>query len=167
MTRTSNIFRRLPLVVAAFQLTSERRESNVDWPEWLHKAWNKNPVEPGAVYPAGYPFTSKDDNLRVMTEHGERSLKFGDWIVQGVRGELYPMSDEEFSTLFEPVEDAVAEDAPTVSIEDGEQVPGDTPEPAQAEQEAGGQPQDEAPAEPEVDAKAEGEGGDTTPETQA
>jgi hypothetical protein len=33
-------FRKKPVVIEAFRMTREVRESNTDWPEWAHVAWN-------------------------------------------------------------------------------------------------------------------------------
>jgi hypothetical protein len=42
-------FRKKPLVIEAFQITEERRASNADWPEWMHRAWQLEQVGPISV----------------------------------------------------------------------------------------------------------------------
>ena len=44
-------FRKKPVVIEAFQMTEDRRASNADWPEWMHRAWQLDPETPGSLYP--------------------------------------------------------------------------------------------------------------------
>lgn len=89
-------FRKKPVVIEAFQMTRERRESNIEWPSWLHQAWQQ-----GALYPT-IPGTS-DGALSIGTLEGEHLISWGDWIIQGVRGELYPCKPEIFAATYEEV----------------------------------------------------------------
>ena len=95
-------YRKKPVVIEAFQMTGERRRSNVDWPEWLHLAWQKERGEVGAVSPF-VPSTS-ERCLLVRTPAGEVVVAFDDWIIQGVQGELYPCKDSIFQATYDPVE---------------------------------------------------------------
>ena len=97
----SNQFRTKPVVVEAFQMTQQRRCDNVDWPEWLNRAWNLDPREPGAVYPtvAGTP----DGTLSIQTLESEHMVSWGDWIIRGVKGELYQYAPDIFEATYEPV----------------------------------------------------------------
>ena len=96
-------FRKKPVVVEAFQMTEERRKDNTDWPEWLNQAWNKEQGEVGAVFPADFPFSNGEDELKVHTLEGEMRVSFGDWIIRGVAGELYPRKPEIFEQTYEAV----------------------------------------------------------------
>lgn len=98
-------FKKKPVVVDAFQMTQERRESNVDWPEWLHKAWNKGQTEPGALFPRDFPFSDGKDNLCIFTLEGIHLVTPGDWIIRGVAGELYPCKPEIFEESYEAVDE--------------------------------------------------------------
>lgn len=97
-------FRKKPVEVEAFQMTQERREDNSDWPEWLNEAWNKEQGVVGAVFPAAYPFSDGTDELKIHTLEGEMRVNFGDWIIRGVKGELYPCKPEVFELTYEEVE---------------------------------------------------------------
>jgi len=93
-------FRKIPVVIEAFQMTEARRSSNVDWPEWLHKAWQLDRETAGALYPteAG----TGDGTLSIGTLEGQHLVSWGDWIIQGVKGEIYPCKPDIFAMTYEP-----------------------------------------------------------------
>lgn len=88
-----------PVIVEAFQMTKERRASNVDWPEWLNEAWNKQRGTKGSLYS-----TKEGDNfgtLSIGTLEGEHLVKWDAWIIRDVKGELYPCDPEIFEMTYE------------------------------------------------------------------
>jgi hypothetical protein len=98
-------FRKKPVVIEAFQMTRERRASNRDWPTWLHEAWNKGWPEPGAVSSEDFPVSNgTDDRLVIATLEGPLTVGWGDWIIQGVKGELYPCKPDIFAATYEPAD---------------------------------------------------------------
>lgn len=96
-------FRKKPVVIDAFQMTRARRLDNSEWPEWLHKAWNKPSDEAGAVFPKDYPESNGEDELCIFTLEGVHLVQFGDWIILGVKGELYPCKPDIFEMTYDPV----------------------------------------------------------------
>ncbi len=96
-------YRKKPVVIEAFQMTSEHRWNNCDWPEWLHLAWNMEPDEPGCVFiaPDGNPGL---DTLMIATLEGIMAVPPDNWIIQGVKGELYSCDPDIFKATYEPVE---------------------------------------------------------------
>lgn len=94
-------YRKRPVVVEAFQMTRERRVNNVDWPEWLNRAWNGERGEVGSVYPteAG----TGDGTISIATLEGEHLVSWGDFIIQGVQNELYPCKPDIFEATYEEV----------------------------------------------------------------
>ena len=99
-------FRKRPVVIEAFQMTEARRNDNAEWPHWLNDAWNKEPGEPGAFFidrPIGEP-----ERLLIHTMEGAHIVTFGDYIIQGVRGELYPCKPDIFAATYEAVSPTVA-----------------------------------------------------------
>lgn len=47
------------------------------------------------------------DGIRIHTLEGTLTASVGDWVVQGTRGEFYPVKPDPFADTFEPVpEDA-------------------------------------------------------------
>lgn len=100
-------FRKKPVVIEAFQMTKERRMANRDWPERLNRAWNMNWPDSGAVS-FNARFDSSDDadqRLVISTLEGVHLVDWGDWIIQGVKGELYPCKPDIFEATYERVED--------------------------------------------------------------
>lgn len=106
-------FRKNPVVIEAFQLTAQARTDNRDWPEWLNRAWNLKRGEPGSVYPQhdGHCY----GHLCIATLEGEHLARLGDWIIQGVMGELYPCKAEIFSATYDPA-DQTRKDAMLTSV---------------------------------------------------
>jgi hypothetical protein len=97
-------FIKKPVVIEAFQMTKERRWDNSDWPEWLYEAWNKPIYEPGALW----SFTDEhgsNDNLAIVTLEGIHKITWGDWIIKGVKGELYPCKPDIFEETYEALKD--------------------------------------------------------------
>lgn len=96
-------YRKKPVVIEAFQMTKERRTPNADWPDWLNEAWNKAQNELGAVYSENWPNSKGDDNLIIRTLEGQMFVGWGDYIIRGIKGELYPCKPEIFEATYEPV----------------------------------------------------------------
>lgn len=96
-------YRKKPVVIEAFQMTAKTRKDNVDWPNWLNRAWNKEHSEEGAVFPSG-DGPKGSDNLEIFTLEGIHRVDFGDFIIQGVNGELYPCKPDIFEKTYEKVE---------------------------------------------------------------
>jgi hypothetical protein len=93
-------FRKKPVVIEAFQMTESRRRNNFDWPQWLHMAWQKNAEENGALFPQIRG--TGDGLLCIKTLEGIHLVNFDDWIIQGIKGELYPCKPDIFSATYEP-----------------------------------------------------------------
>lgn len=94
-------FRKKPIVVEAFQMTLERRLDNSEWPEWLHRAWNEDYGRVGSLQRTR-PFDRSDsDELEIVTLEGVRLVSFGDWIIRGIKGELYPCKPDIFEATYE------------------------------------------------------------------
>ena len=94
-------FVKKPIVIDAFQMTAERMWDNSEWPEWLHLAWNGN-GEPGSMTRA------MGDGMVIATLEGNHRCEVNDWIIRGIKGELYPCKPDIFEATYEPVRAAVA-----------------------------------------------------------
>lgn len=92
-------YRKKPVVIEAFQITEETRWDNRDWPEWLNRAWNLDAQDPGAVF-----LNEGTHAFCVQTLEGPLHVSDGDWIVRGVKGELYPCKPDIFEATYEAVE---------------------------------------------------------------
>lgn len=97
-------YRKKPVVIEAFQMTSERRWDNSDWPAWLNEAWQTGHGSEGGVFPANDYFSGVADELAIWTLEGIHLVSHGDWIIRGVKGELYPCKPDIFEATYEPVE---------------------------------------------------------------
>lgn len=97
-------FRKKPVVIEAFQMTRERRASNAEWPSWMHEAWQLHVSEPGSLSCVDYPESDGTDKLQITTLEGVMLVEWGDWIIQDVKGELYPCKPDIFAATYEPVE---------------------------------------------------------------
>lgn len=82
-------------------MTQHRRFDNADWPAWLNEAWNKERETDGAVYPTE-PGTG-DGLLSIGTREGHHLVSWGDWIIRGVKGELYPCKPDIFAVTYDEV----------------------------------------------------------------
>jgi len=96
-------FRKKPVEVEAFQMTRERRPLNEDWPEWLLQAWNKSPAEEGSLFCSGGLEGNPATPLFIRTLEGVHRVSWNDWIIRGVKGELYPCKPGIFAETYEAV----------------------------------------------------------------
>ena len=95
-------YRKKPVVIEAFQMTRERRNDHSDWPAWLTDAWNGEPNKSGTLQRT-MPFgENPTDELEIVTLEGIHRVNWGDWIIRGVQGELYPCKPEIFAATYEP-----------------------------------------------------------------
>jgi hypothetical protein len=97
-------FRKKPVVIEAFQMTREHRLANMEWPEWMHRAWQIEREMPGSLYPTEEG--TGGGTLSIGTLEGQHLVSWGDWIIQGVKGELYPIKNDIFLETYEAVKDA-------------------------------------------------------------
>ena len=93
-------FRKKPVVIEAFQMTKEQREDTSEWPEWLNRAWSASWPEVGSV-----SFYTPTRELLISTLEGEQKVSYGDWIIKGIKGELYPCKPDIFEATYEKVEE--------------------------------------------------------------
>ena len=89
-------YRKKPVVIEAFQMTEERRDTYSMWPVWLRQAWDK-----GTVYPTVKG--ARNGTVSIETLEGLMLVNFGDWIIRGIQGELYPCAPDIFEATYEPV----------------------------------------------------------------
>ena len=94
-------FRKKPVTVEAFQMTKARRWDNSEWPTWLNQAWNKEPGE-GSLWID--PNDEERQRLVIGTLDGVCRIDWDDWIIQGVKGELYPCKPDIFEATYEVVD---------------------------------------------------------------
>ncbi len=87
-----NQFRKKPVVIEAWCFTGEQSLHHIDRPKWFCDALVSDTIK---VHP---------DHLVIPTMEGNHRADLGDWIIQGVKGEMYPCKPEIFSLTYEPVD---------------------------------------------------------------
>lgn len=95
----AHIYEKIPVQIRAYQVTRERVEKMGDWPEWLQAALRLDAKEKGAMYlslDGRFPFY-------INTEEGRHEVSFDDYVIQGVKGELYPCKPDIFELTYLPV----------------------------------------------------------------
>lgn len=94
-------FRKKPVVIEAFQITSVTRNDNKDWPVWLSKAWQKEHNEKGAFYPV--QDNVNGERLAIQTLEGLQWVSMNDYIIKGVENEIYPCKPDIFEKTYEKI----------------------------------------------------------------
>lgn len=97
-------YRKKPVVIEAFQMTEERRRNNSEWPKWLNEAWNKDHPSEGAVWPEKHPNSDGKDRLCIGTLEGVYIVSWDDYIIQGIKGEIYACKPDIFEATYERVD---------------------------------------------------------------
>ncbi len=106
-------YRKKPVVIEAFQMTLQHRWDNSDWPYWLNAAWNSDPGV-GGLWPdpdtPPNPDKGSSDTLVCGTLEGVHIVMPGDWIIRGIKGELYACKPDIFDATYEKVNPDQMED---------------------------------------------------------
>jgi hypothetical protein len=88
-------FRKKPVVIEAVHYVGAGNvEPRGAVPDWLWDA-----LESGTAQ-----YTNGSDPLLLRTLEGNLTVSPGDWIIQGVKGELYPCKPDIFAATYEAVE---------------------------------------------------------------
>jgi len=89
-------FRKKPVVIEAFKWTGG--PDQMEDPEWAEEA-----VRTGVMtfVNVGTP----EVVLLIRTLEGVMQTNVGDWIIKGVKGELYPCKPDIFEATYEPVDE--------------------------------------------------------------
>lgn len=93
-------FRKKPVVIEAFQYDGDLKGFNGYYvPQWAIDAFKS-----GVMY---YESTETlPSELYIKTLEGAHHASVGDYIIQGVQGELYPCKPDIFEKTYEVVKDA-------------------------------------------------------------
>ena len=83
-----------PIVVSVYKWKG--MPLNKGWPEWLVEASEKSVYEEGAFY-------SDEYGWYINTLEGKHNVSAGDYIIQGVSGELYPVKPDIFKQTYDIV----------------------------------------------------------------
>jgi len=79
-------FRKKPVIIEAVQFTGQNIDEIYALDGW-------SPITP--------PKITNDGTLKIATLEGEMTAQKGDWIIRGVKGELYPCKPDIFEETYE------------------------------------------------------------------
>lgn len=85
-------WRKKPVVIEAFKWTGD--EHQTEDPEWCCLVMTKGDVFFENV-------GTEQVTLKIKTLEGEMTAQRGDWIIQGVNGEIYPCKPDIFEKTYE------------------------------------------------------------------
>jgi len=87
-------FKKKPVVIEAFLWTGGPDQT--EDPEWIVDA-----IKNGVVYFQD----GENPYLTIETLEGKMRANSGEWIIRGVKGEIYPCKSDIFAATYEQVED--------------------------------------------------------------
>lgn len=90
-------FRKKPVVIDAFEF-----QWGV-WPDWFNDAVNKGAVD--IVGTCIDPSICDVYHAKITTLEGVMIANKGDWVIKGVKGEIYPCKPDIFEATYERVEE--------------------------------------------------------------
>jgi hypothetical protein len=104
-------FTKKPVVIEAFQMTKERGSDSSDWPGWLREAWKVPVDEIGSLQTSCVSLDGSYSPFlfEIVTLEGVMLVSWGDWIIRGVKGEIYPCKPDIFEMTYEPYVDFTEE----------------------------------------------------------
>ena len=86
-------YRKKPVVIEAFQWDGKLNLRGTGWPDWLKDAERAEVVQ-----------QTFEGYLTIRTLEGDHRAQPGDWIIRGVKGELYPCKPDIFAATYESAE---------------------------------------------------------------
>lgn len=94
-------YRKKPVVIEAFQYDGDLKGSDGNYyvPDWAAKAF-----EEGTMYFGSIKGDEPPCELFIKTLEGNMAASIGDYIIQGVNGELYPCKPDIFEKTYEVAE---------------------------------------------------------------
>ena len=94
-------YRKIPIVIEAFKYDGDLKGSDGKYyvPNWAVKAYDD-----GVMHYGSLDLNSPPCELFIDTLEGTHHVSVGDYIIQGVNGELYPCKPNIFEKTYELVE---------------------------------------------------------------
>jgi len=97
-------FRKKPVVIDAFRwLAKPPVKAWKDLDAWL-VSLGLPPADEAETDDDCPLWVNGDESITIPTLEGDMRCDIGDWIIRGVKGELYPCKDEIFQMTYEAVE---------------------------------------------------------------
>ena len=104
--KESTLFRKKPVVIEAVQID---KRMDLTSPPWWAEAVQQNRV----ILRGMGKFTRDLPMVEIETLEGTMTGVQGDWIIRGVKGELYPCKPDIFAATYEPVSAPTSHPIPT------------------------------------------------------
>jgi hypothetical protein len=92
-TDPANQYRKRPVVIDAIQWPGTKFDQTP--PDWFRDAMYAKPGTPGVLM-------RFDNDIIISTLEGEMRAQPGDWIIRGIKGEIYPCKPDIFAATYEP-----------------------------------------------------------------
>ena len=96
-------FRKKPVEIEAFEWVPGQFS---DWPQWAKDELKHWDFETGMVVARTEPCKRKvqcqGEYLFIQTLEGTHRADPGDWIIRGIKGELYPCKPDIFAATYDP-----------------------------------------------------------------
>lgn len=96
-------YKKKPVVIEAFRYDGDLKDSKGNWyvPQWAITAFEQDIM----FYARNvHPYNSPSE-LFIQTLEGTHHVSVGDYVIQGVNGELYPCKPDIFEQTYEELED--------------------------------------------------------------
>lgn len=101
MGRGAKKFRKKPVEIEAIRWCGDNIDAVLDF-MYADERW-KEGIESETVGGPGIGYTPALGALDIPTLEGTMTGQVGDWIIRGVKGELYPCKPDIFEATYEPV----------------------------------------------------------------
>lgn len=87
-------FRKKPVIIEAWQSFEDCGTFTTEYPSWILEALKNKTI-----------YVTEDGVTKIKTLEGDHEVSNGDWIIKGVKGELYPCKPDIFELTYERVAD--------------------------------------------------------------
>ncbi|MFN7881784.1 MAG: hypothetical protein ACK5PF_02035 [bacterium] len=85
-------YRKKPVVIEAFRVHPDDGKTRALPPPWFIDALLRGEIS-----------ITESSNLAIKTLEGVMTANVGDWVIRGIKGELYPCKNDIFEATYEPL----------------------------------------------------------------
>jgi len=85
-------YRKKPVVIDAIPVNQILTNSHENLPDWVREGILADKI------------ILDEGHIHIQTLEGRMTAQSGDWIIRGVKGEIYPCKPDIFAHTYEPVE---------------------------------------------------------------
>ena len=89
-------YKKKPIVIEAFQMTVEILSNPDELPKWFLEAFQLDELQVGSVKVI-------HGGVNIVTLEGKHRASYDDYIIQGIKGELYPCKPDIFEATYDQV----------------------------------------------------------------